>query len=212
MSLESPAAHPSGRRQVKGRVLAALSAPALMIAACSSDADVGAPDSASVVVSTDVATATPGDTEPAVVESEVIESVVTESVTTVEDVGVEPDGFTTAMVEITKADGTVCEVCMWLADSGGERGQGLMGVTSLGTPEGMAFVREEPTAGSFFMFQTVTPLSIAWFGADGSLVSTSDMDPCLSETLKIYKLRKSESLLKALMTLVQISLQNHLIH
>ena len=97
------------------------------------------------------------------------------------DPGVSPEGFTTATVEITKADGEVCEVCMWLADSSAERGQGLMGVTSLGTPEGMAFVWEQPTSGAFFMFETVTPLSIAWFDAGGSLVSTVDMEPCLSE-------------------------------
>jgi uncharacterized membrane protein (UPF0127 family) len=99
------------------------------------------------------------------------------------DPGVVPEGFSTVMVEITKSDGTVCAVCMWLADSADERGQGLMGVTSLGTPEGMAFVWEQPTSGSFFMFQTVTRLSIAWFGepagdAGGSLVSTVDMEPC----------------------------------
>jgi uncharacterized membrane protein (UPF0127 family) len=168
MPLESPAAHPSGRRQVKGRALAAIAAAALIIAACSSGSD--------------VATVTPSEPDSAVVESEGSESVVAESATTVEDVGVQPDGFTTAMVEITKADGTVCEVCVWLADSGDERGQGLMGVTSLGTPEGMAFVWEEPRAGFFFMFQTVTPLSIGWFGApDGALVSTADMEPCVSE-------------------------------
>ena len=85
--------------------------------------------------------------------------------TTVRDVDVQPAGFTTAMIEVTKVDGTVCELCMWLADTGDERGRGLKGVTSLGTPEGMAFVWNEPTTGSFFMFQTVTPLSIAWFGS-----------------------------------------------
>ena len=102
------------------------------------------------------------------------------------DVDVQPAGFTTAMIEVTKVDGTVCELCMWLADTGDERGQGLKGVTSLGTPEGMAFVWDEPTTGSFFMFQTVTPLSIAWFDAPlaragGALVSTADMEPCVSE-------------------------------
>lgn len=93
---------------------------------------------------------------------------------------VTPEGFSTVLVEITEADGTVCEVCMWLADSAVERGQGLMGVTLLGTPAAMAFAWEQPTSGSFYMFQTVTPLSIAWFGADRSLVSMTDMDPCLS--------------------------------
>lgn len=112
----------------------------------------------------------------------------------IESEGVEPEGFSTVMVEITKADGEVCEVCMWLADTSEERGRGLMGVTSLGEPEGMAFAWDAPTAGSFYMFHTVTPLSIAWFAAPaisaddtgddagGALVSMMDMEPCLAES------------------------------
>ena len=142
----------------------------LVFAACSSgtgpDASAGAP-------STSTSAATVGESSGEVGES-----------------GITPDGFSTVMVEITKADGEVCAVCMWLADSADERGQGLMGVTSLGTPDGMAFVWEQPTSRSFFMFQTVTPLSIAWFeepagdadgDAGGALVSTADMEPCGSE-------------------------------
>jgi uncharacterized membrane protein (UPF0127 family) len=175
MPLESPAPHPSRRRNVKGHAFAALTAAAFMSAACSSDSDVAAPDSRVVVAPTVVAST---------VATEALADI--ESGTTVRDVDVQPAGFTTAMIEVTKVDGTVCELCMWLADTGDERGQGLKGVTSLGAPEGMAFVWDEPTTGSFFMFQTVTPLSIAWFDAPlaragGALVSTADMEPCVSE-------------------------------
>lgn len=160
---------------MKGHAFAALTAAAFMSAACSSDSDVAAPDSGVVVASTQVAPT---------VATEALADI--ESGTTVRDVDVQPAGFTTAMIEVTKVDGTVCELCMWLADTGDERGQGLKGVTSLGAPEGMAFVWDEPTTGSFFMFQTVTPLSIAWFDAPlaragGALVSTADMEPCVSE-------------------------------
>lgn len=92
---------------------------------------------------------------------------------------VAPEGFTTAIVQITKTDGSTCEVCVWLADDPAERGRGLMGVTDLGAADGMAFVFEQPTSGAFFMFNTVTPLSIAWFAPDGAFVSSADMDPCL---------------------------------
>jgi uncharacterized protein len=91
----------------------------------------------------------------------------------------EPQGFSTVTVRITESDGTVCEVCVWLADSPEERARGLMEVTSLGPAAGMVFVFEEERSGSFYMFNTPTPLSIAWFGADGGLVGTADMDPCL---------------------------------
>lgn len=168
MPVEPSAAHSSGRRQVTRRALVVVAATALTIASCSSDAAEPAPT-----------------LDPTIAPSEVSDPPIEPQVTSPE-LAVLPEGFTTAMVEITEADGTVCELCMWLADSADERGRGLMGVTSLGTPRGMAFVWEEPTAGSFFMFQTVTPLSIAWFGAPdagagGALVSVADMEPCLAE-------------------------------
>jgi uncharacterized membrane protein (UPF0127 family) len=155
------------------------------LAACSSDPDQASQETISaeldvtkLTTSTTTSTTTSPLSEPA---TEQTEQSTPDSTDAAPDPGVVPEGFTTAMVEITKADGEVCEVCMWLADSAAERGQGLMGVTSLGTSEGMAFVWEQPTSGAFFMFQTVTPLSIAWFDAGGSLVSTADMEPCLSE-------------------------------
>lgn len=93
--------------------------------------------------------------------------------------GVEPVGFTTVQARITEADGMVCEVCMWLADNGDERGRGLMGVTDLGDAVAMVFQFQEPTAGAFYMFQTPTPLSIAWFDPTADFVGSADMAPCL---------------------------------
>jgi uncharacterized membrane protein (UPF0127 family) len=95
------------------------------------------------------------------------------------DPGAQPEGFTTVQALITDADGEVCEVCLWLADDATERGRGLMGVTDLGDAVGMAFLFDEPTTGSFYMFQTPTPLSIAWFAPDGAHVGSADMAPCL---------------------------------
>ncbi len=91
----------------------------------------------------------------------------------------QPEGFSTVLAEITDADGEVCEVCLWLADDAAERGRGLMGVTDLGDAVGMAFVFGEPTSGSFYMFQTPTPLSIVWFAPDGTHVGSTDMEPCI---------------------------------
>lgn len=93
--------------------------------------------------------------------------------------GVTPDGFTTIEARITAADGGVCTVCLWLADTAEERSRGLMGVTDLGGAVGMAFLFDAPTDGRFFMFETPAPLSIAWFDASGSFVAATDMDPCL---------------------------------
>ena len=93
--------------------------------------------------------------------------------------GVRPEGFSTVSATITSADGEVCEVWLWLADTPDERGRGLMGVTDLGDAAGMAFLFDGPTDGAIYMFQTPTPLSIAWFDADGTWVGGEEMDPCL---------------------------------
>ena len=93
--------------------------------------------------------------------------------------GVKPDGFTTATVRVTSAEGEVCRICLWLADASDERGRGLMGVTDLGEPVGMLFQFEQPVRGNFYMFNTPMPLSIAWFTDAGSHVHEADMEPCL---------------------------------
>ena len=92
---------------------------------------------------------------------------------------VQPEGFSTVTALITGADGEVCEVCVWLADTADERARGLMGVTDLGGAAGMVFRFEAPVRGSFFMLGTPTPLSIAWFGTDGEYVESTDMEPCV---------------------------------
>lgn len=90
-----------------------------------------------------------------------------------------PVGFATVSVRVTSAEGDECEVCLWLADDDALRQRGLMGVTDLGAAVGMAFRWQEPRTGNFFMFQTPTPLSIAWFDESGSHVGQADMEPCL---------------------------------
>ncbi len=96
--------------------------------------------------------------------------------------GVRPVGFTTVTARVTAADGEVCDVCVWLADTSDERARGLMGVTDLGDAAGMAFRFDDvqdPQVDFFHMRDTPTPLSIAWFGPDGGHVGHTDMTPCL---------------------------------
>jgi len=89
-----------------------------------------------------------------------------------------PVGFERVQASVELADGSPCELCLWLADDGASRQRGLMEVTDLGAADGMAFVFEEPNTSRFWMGNTPLPLSIAFFAADGSFVSTQDMDPC----------------------------------
>ncbi len=64
-----------------------------------------------------------------------------------------------------------------VADEPSEREQGLMGVTQLGVDEGMVFVYPEAAPRYFWMKDTPLPLSIAFVGADGRIVSISEMAP-----------------------------------
>jgi len=144
------------------RRLAVVAVAAVALAACASDPDPAIDGSdESGPAGSEAETPDPSTTDPTA------------------EAGRQPEGFTTIQALITEPDGEVCEVCLWLADDPAERGRGLMGVTDLGDAVGMAFRFDEPTAGSFYMFQTPSPLSIAWFGLDGSHVGSADMDPCL---------------------------------
>lgn len=91
----------------------------------------------------------------------------------------EPEGFTTVRARITDADGEGCEFCLWLADTPEERGRGLMGVTHLGDAAGMLFRFDDPVTNPFFMLNTPTPLSIAWFSPGGDFAVATDMQPCV---------------------------------
>jgi uncharacterized protein len=91
----------------------------------------------------------------------------------------EPAGFPSTVVEVTTATGTK-KLCMLLADTEERRNKGLMGVTSLGRFDGMAFRFGEPTRGAFFMFQTRIPLDIAFYNT-GRFVSATQMVPCPSK-------------------------------
>jgi len=73
-----------------------------------------------------------------------------------------------------------------IADTDAERQQGLMGVTRLPDNHGMAFVWDAPTDGSFWMKDTLIPLSIAFVGSDGKIVTLQDMTPCTEDPCPTY--------------------------
>lgn len=71
--------------------------------------------------------------------------------------------------------------CALLAETAQQQSQGLMGLTDLSGYDGMLFRFESDTRAGFFMKDTLIPLSIAWFDADGRFVSSADMAPCGDE-------------------------------
>ena len=74
-----------------------------------------------------------------------------------------------------------------LAEDDATRERGLMGVTTLGTDDGMAFLWTEPTTGSFWMKDTLIPLSIAFVRADGRIVTIREMTPCRADPCPTYE-------------------------
>ena len=101
---------------------------------------------------------------------------------------VTPEGFDTISVTIRDASEATREFCLWLAATPEARQQGLMQVTDLADKAGMLFAFDVDTQEQFWMFQTVMPLSIAFFDSRGEFVSSTDMAPCTgaSDTCPVY--------------------------
>jgi uncharacterized membrane protein (UPF0127 family) len=84
-------------------------------------------------------------------------------------------GFT---IKPAGADLTPTEACALLAATDAQRARGLMTVTDLEGYPGMIFRYSVDSTGGYYMKNTPMPLSIAWFAADGTFVSSTDMAPC----------------------------------
>ncbi|MDZ4827425.1 MAG: DUF192 domain-containing protein [Actinomycetota bacterium] len=65
-----------------------------------------------------------------------------------------------------------------IADESDERVQGLRGVSDLGNYDGMLFVFGEDSHSSFTMADTLIPLDIGWYDANGDPVDRTVMQPC----------------------------------
>jgi uncharacterized protein len=77
-------------------------------------------------------------------------------------------------------------IAVEIADSPSERERGLMGRTTLPAGEGMVFVFPEDHRGAFWMKDTLIPLSIAFYAADGRIVKILDMEPCDADPCPLY--------------------------
>jgi uncharacterized protein len=73
-----------------------------------------------------------------------------------------------------------------IADTPAEREQGLMGRKTLPADAGMVFVFPEDRRGAFWMKDTLIPLSIAFYSADGRILKILDMEPCDADPCPLY--------------------------
>ena len=83
------------------------------------------------------------------------------------------EGLTEALVSV---DGDCKRVAV--ADTLAERQEGLRGQTDLTPYDGMLFVNASDTDTHFTMADTLVPLDIAWYSADGLPVDRTTMQPC----------------------------------
>ena len=80
-------------------------------------------------------------------------------------------------VIIESSAGDKVELRVEIADDDAERARGLMGRTALAQDRGMLFVFDEEQTLSFWMKNTLIPLSIAFMDSEGRIVDIQDMKP-----------------------------------
>lgn len=102
--------------------------------------------------------------------------------------GESPDGevsFATGKAILEGDEGSVL-LDIEIADSPEQQQQGLMGRSHLDECSGMVFIFFEETSGSFWMKDTLIPLSIAFFDSEGKIVRILDMEPCEADPCPTY--------------------------
>jgi uncharacterized membrane protein (UPF0127 family) len=82
---------------------------------------------------------------------------------------------------IINSTGERVPVSVEIASTDAQRQQGLMGRTALAQDAGMLFVFDQEQQLSFWMKDTLIPLSIAFINGEGRIVDIQDMQP-LDET------------------------------
>jgi uncharacterized membrane protein (UPF0127 family) len=87
-----------------------------------------------------------------------------------------PD-FETRELSIETSQGALIPISTEIARSDEERSQGLMNRKNLSDGKGMLFVFEKDQILSFWMKNTLIPLSIAFISAEGRILEIHDMEP-----------------------------------
>jgi uncharacterized membrane protein (UPF0127 family) len=100
--------------------------------------------------------------------------------------GSPPGGVPDRIVTIQRSNGVVERLRVFIADGDAERAKGLMGVRQLPPNQGMAFLFDGPSIESFWMKDTLIPLSVAFVDAKGGIVTIREMEPCRSDPCPTY--------------------------
>jgi uncharacterized protein len=92
----------------------------------------------------------------------------------------------TQRIVLRSPQGDDIAVTVEIADSAEKRQTGLMERTKLPEGTGMLFVFDEEKPLGFWMKNTLIPLDILFFSADGQFISTSSMIPCEADPCPPY--------------------------
>jgi uncharacterized membrane protein (UPF0127 family) len=111
--------------------------------------------------------------------------VATSCASTAGDPGTEP-----ASLVVTTDAGPVA-LAVEVADTPEERATGLMGREDLAPYDGMVFSWTEATTPTFWMKNTLIPLSIAFWDEEGRIVRILDMEPCQVDQCPTYEAGRS---------------------
>lgn len=82
---------------------------------------------------------------------------------------------------INASNGKEVRLQVEIADTDAERERGLMERTALGQNRGMLFIFDSEQTLSFWMKNTLIPLSVAYINSEGRIIDIQDMQP-LDET------------------------------
>jgi uncharacterized membrane protein (UPF0127 family) len=96
-----------------------------------------------------------------------------------------PSQLPTGTVRIETRSGTV-KLHVQIAETDDSRRRGLMGVRRLDPDDGMAFLFDDPVRTGFWMKNTLIPLSIAFWDANGRIVAIREMTPCHEIPCPLY--------------------------
>jgi len=100
--------------------------------------------------------------------------------------GDEPAGTPSISTGRVTFEGTAAALAVEVADTDAERQQGLSGRSSLPADAGMVFVWDEPVETTFWMKDTLIPLSIAFVAEDGRILAIQEMTPCETGACPTY--------------------------
>ncbi len=90
-------------------------------------------------------------------------------------------------VTFTRAGTTELALHVQIAETDLHRQTGLMNVTRMSDRVGMAFLFSLSTSTPFWMKDTLIPLDIAFWDAQGHIVSVFTMTPCTADPCHLYE-------------------------